>query len=168
MTLSWPRNPRGWILLAAMLGLAADAVWVNVENIRMKRLLLVGADTYRPSLGAGEVAPSFELSSVEGRAFRLADYRGTPLTIIYFSPDCHECETQAARWRWLHESGDAKSNRVLGVVNAEPWAVRAFREEHGIAFPVLLDTAGAFARAYRIMSVPTVIRIDENGRIGGM
>lgn len=46
-----------------------------------------------------------------------------------------------------------------------PAAARAFAEEHGLTFPILLDSDGAVSRAYRLRSLPSTFIVDRRGVI---
>jgi len=43
--------------------------------------------------------------------------------------------------------------------------VRAFAQEHGLTFPILLDETGAVAQIYRVRGVPTSFFINRQGVI---
>ena len=43
--------------------------------------------------------------------------------------------------------------------------VRAFAQEQGLTFPILLDKTGAVAQGYRVQGVPTSLFINREGVI---
>ena len=67
---------------------------------------------------------------------------------------------------------------VLGVANpktdehpqnsdvSEP-ELRAFIDEHGITYPVLMDTTGQLFSAYGVTAFPTTFMIDAKGNVFG-
>ena len=67
---------------------------------------------------------------------------------------------------------------VLGVANPKADSrpnnsdvseadVKAFIDEQGITYPVLMDTTGEMFSGYRIRSFPTTFMIDKDGNIFG-
>lgn len=45
--------------------------------------------------------------------------------------------------------------------------VKAFMAEGGYSLPVLLDTGGEVARAYRVNGVPSTFLVDSRGNLAG-
>ena len=45
--------------------------------------------------------------------------------------------------------------------------VKAFIDERGITYPVLMDTTGEMFSGYRILSFPTTFMIDKDGYVFG-
>jgi peroxiredoxin len=59
---------------------------------------------------------------------------------------------------------------VLAGVNLResPEAVRAFAQEFGIPFPLLLDAAGQSPRLFGLWGHPSTVLIDRQGRVVGL
>ena len=45
--------------------------------------------------------------------------------------------------------------------------VKAFIDEHGITYPVLMDTSSRLFGAYGVVSFPTTFMIDKDGNVFG-
>ena len=100
-------------------------------------------------LGAGDVAPAFELVDQHGETRRLADYRGQWLVLYFYPRDATPgCTTEACHFRddvpRLRELGA----QVLGVSLDSRDSHAAFAERYNLPFPLLADRDGAVARAY--------------------
>lgn len=58
---------------------------------------------------------------------------------------------------------------VIGINTAEEShpkeKAQAFRQKHGLTYPILLDETGAVAKAYRVQGFPTNVIIDRQGRL---
>ena len=68
----------------------------------------------------------------------------------------------------LYTAERARGLEILAVnstVQDSPAVARAFAEEHGLSFPILLDTDGAVSRAYRLRSLPSTFIVDRRGVI---
>jgi peroxiredoxin len=161
-TRSWLR----YLYALLVIGLAADVVWVNIQNhqLRLKSSDAIATSMGMPSVRLGSHAPPFDLASVDGRRYRLTDFHGTRLTIVYFATDCGECERQAPQWRCLYEGREDRRAAFLGVVKGTRHDVQVFAKQHRLPFPVVVDT-GAFAHAYGIDATPTLLEIDGQGAI---
>ncbi len=53
---------------------------------------------------------------------------------------------------------------VIGVdIEEKPESVRAFRDEHGLTFPLVIDPRGSVNPAYHLRGLPTSWLIDRQG-----
>jgi peroxiredoxin len=58
---------------------------------------------------------------------------------------------------------------MVGVnLRESPEAVRAFAQEFGITFPLLLDAAGQSPRLFGLWGHPNTVLIDSQGRVMGL
>ena len=97
----------------------------------------------------GTPAPDFEARDQDGHTFRLRDSRGRPV-VLYFYPedDTPGCTREACAFRDDLERFEATGAMVIGVSTQDESSHRAFRERHGLTFPLLADTDKAICRAY--------------------
>jgi len=97
----------------------------------------------------GTPAPDFEARDQDGHTFRLRDSRGRPV-VLYFYPedDTPGCTREACAFRDDLARFEATGAMVLGVSTQDESSHRAFRERHGLTFPLLADTDKAICRAY--------------------
>ena len=54
---------------------------------------------------------------------------------------------------------------MVGVNQESPKTAAAFMRKHGYMFPTLADTLGEVGKSYTVVSIPTVVIIDKNGKI---
>ncbi|MEA2314889.1 MAG: thioredoxin-dependent peroxiredoxin [Solirubrobacteraceae bacterium] len=126
----------------------------------------------------GDQAPDFELPDQDGRAVKLADFRGTPV-VLYFYPkaDTPGCTTQACGVRDHHEDYADAGAVVLGVSPDPVARVKKFHEKHALDFSLLADEDHAVADAYGVWvqksmygrtyygNERTTFVIDPDGRV---
>ena len=101
---------------------------------------------------AGEPAPAFELPDQEGRAVRLADFRGEKHVILYFYPkdDTPGCTREACDLRDRHAALGRRDVVVLGV-SADPVDSHArFAGKYDLPFRLLSDAGGEVSRRYGV------------------
>lgn len=91
-------------------------------------------------LEAGSTAPAFTLPDQDGAPVSLADFAGRKV-VVYFYPQASTpgCTTQACDFRDNLNSLAAAGYQVLGVSKDQQPALRRFREEQGLNFPLLSD-----------------------------
>ena len=117
------------------------------------------------------LAPDFQLSSLDGQAVSLRDFRGRPVMLNFWATWCGPCQLEMPFIQEIFEDSEfaAKGLAVLAVnIGESPDTVKDFVEGHGLSFPVLLDTTKDVALKYNIRGIPATFFIDENGIIQDM
>ena len=114
-----------------------------------------------------EKAPDFVLRDLNGRKFRLSDFRGKqPVLIIFSATWCTFCKEEIPHFRFIHE---AYANQGLEIVNIDiqesKEKVAKFTARYGLPYRVLLDENGDVAGIYDIRGVPSMVLVDPNGNI---
>ncbi|WP_209560442.1 thioredoxin-dependent thiol peroxidase [Frigoribacterium sp. PvP032] len=91
-------------------------------------------------LAKGAAAPSFTLDDESGAPVSLSDFAGRKV-IVYFYPAASTpgCTTQACDFRDNINSLAGSGYQVLGVSKDAPEALRRFKDEQGLNFPLLSD-----------------------------
>jgi peroxiredoxin Q/BCP len=99
-----------------------------------------GASAKSP-LTEGDVAPPFIARGDDGRTYTLEQFKGRPV-VLYFYPkdDTPGCTLEARRFRDDAPAYQAKGAVVLGVSFDDARSHQAFREKHGLTFPLLVGT----------------------------
>ena len=100
-------------------------------------------------LAPGTRAPDFEAPDQDGRPVRLRDFRGRPV-VLYFYPEDETpgCTREACAFRDNLVRFESLGAAVLGVSTQDEASHRAFRDKHGLTFPLLADADKAVCRAY--------------------
>jgi thioredoxin-dependent peroxiredoxin len=118
----------------------------------------------------GDPAPEFELPGTGGSTYRLADYRGRKVVLVFYPGDFTPvCTRQFCSYRDEGERLDAIDAAVLGISPQSVDSHERFAREKSLNVPLLADEDKAVARAYGIVAGPIVRRatfvIDEEGTI---
>ena len=97
----------------------------------------------------GDIAPDFDLETIDGGRFRLSDWRGQPVLINFWASWCGPCRREVpALIRALDEHG-ATGLTIVGVNIEESSSVaQNFVSEFGIDYDIPMDFDGAVFRAY--------------------
>jgi peroxiredoxin len=112
----------------------------------------------------GQRAPNFQLKRIDGRRVSLADLRGKPAVIVFWSAWCSSCREEAPRINALADEYERKGVRVLGI-NVKDSAARTESgvREFGIKYAVARDPDASVAHAYQVAGTPTIIFLDREG-----
>ena len=126
-------------------------------------------DTRDVGSRVGQLAPDFDLATLDGGRFRLSDWRGQPVLINFWASWCGPCRREVpALIRALDEHG-AQGLTIVGVNIEESTSVaQDFVGEFGVEYPIPMDFDGAVFRAYGgggSSGPPRSFFIDPNGVI---
>lgn len=115
-----------------------------------------------PEIGAQ--APDFALRDLEGNEVRLSDYLGRSVLLTFWATWCGPCRLEMPAFEYRYQELEDDSFTVLAVNYDEPEEdVRAFRDELGLSFPLILDPGGSVQRLYQIRGYPSSIFVDPQG-----
>lgn len=143
---------------------------------------VAGADSSTEENKAGdaasEVIPAvdFELTDQYGVAHRLEDYKGKTIFLNFWATWCPPCKAEMPDIQEIYETYDTEGEDalvVLGVATPSMGQegteeeIKAFLEENGYTYPVLMDTEGELFGAYGVYSLPTTFMIDREGNVFG-
>jgi peroxiredoxin len=148
----------GRVDLARLAALADDLLVVDADE----RVAVLGpsARARAAALRAG-VAPDVTLPDLDGTPMALSEQRGRKTVVVAFASWCG-CAYELPGWQAIQdELGDHGLDVVAVAIDEDVDDVRPFTD--GIGLPVLIDRDRAFAEAYALTNVPTVVWIDEAG-----
>lgn len=128
-------------------------------------LVWAAAVAAAPASLIGQSAPDFALPpAVSGDNVRLSEYRGQPVMLLFWSSQCGTCARQLAVMERLYETYHSSGLVVLGVaVDDDPQRAARYASAHRTRFPLLLDSAKAVSRDFKIDRLPTTVLIDRSG-----
>jgi peroxiredoxin len=114
----------------------------------------------------GAVAPDFSLLDTEGEQISLSDFRGQPILINFWATWCGPCRLEMPAIQERFEKFKDDGFVVLAVDFDEPLSdVRAYGDELGLTFTLLLDPGAEVQKLYRNRSYPSSFFVDADGVI---
>src|SRR5215472_9718720 len=125
-----------------------------------------------PGLALGSAAPEFDLPDLTGQHHTLNEYRGRPVLLVFFNPNCGFCRellprlSEAFASPPMEERGSRDSEtQILIVTTGDPEQNRALFGEHKLDFPVLLQKEMEVAAGYNAHGTPSGYLINPAGKI---
>lgn len=112
-------------------------------------------------------APDFTLFDIYGEEKNLSDFRGRVVILDFWATWCPPCKAEIPHFIELYNEYKDKGLEIIGValdLNAEK-VVRAFAEENGITYTLLLGEKEVSDLYGGIRSIPTTFVIDRKGEI---
>ncbi len=104
----------------------------------------------------GQPAPDFALRDQHGADVRLSSYRGRKAVVVMFYPFAFSrvCSGELCAVRDSLPTFESDGVQLLAVSCDPVYALRAFAEQDGLAFPLLSDfwPHGEVARAYGVFN----------------
>lgn len=125
-----------------------------------------GEAMIKEGLEKGDIAPDFELETLEGEKVSLSDFRGKRVMLNFWATWCPPCRAEMPDMQKFHENKDVVILAVnLTETESSEDNVPKFVEEYGITFRVPLDVDSSVSTLYQIRPIPTTYLIDSNGMI---
>jgi cytochrome c biogenesis protein CcmG, thiol:disulfide interchange protein DsbE len=157
------RDARRWRLLSLAV-LLLGAGWIWAARVRPSQ----GDTSQIPSPYPGFAAPDFTLETLGGETSSLAAQRGKVVIVNLWGSWCGPCRAEMPAIQRLYEREREQGLTVLAVhstVQDSEENARAFAQELGLTFPIVLDRDGAVSRTYRLRALPSTFIVDRKGKI---
>ncbi|BBI36732.1 peroxiredoxin family protein [Cohnella abietis] len=130
-----------------------------------------GIDISSQTIGInqGNVAPDFELNTLDGDSYKLSDFRGQKVIVNMWATWCPPCRAEMPDMQKFYEKHKDENTTVIAInmTTSEKSIDRIskFINEFGITFPVLLDEQNKVGDIYQVYALPTSFIIDSKGVI---
>jgi cytochrome c biogenesis protein CcmG/thiol:disulfide interchange protein DsbE len=153
------RRRRRWVAALALLALVAGTGVVlagRLEESGTTRSALVG----RP-------APALQGTTLDGRGFDLADWRGQVVLVNVWASWCAPCRQELPLLTSAYSALRSRGLHVVGIdVRDDPGTARAFLRQHGGApWPSLRDPEGELAVDWGTVALPETYVVGRDGTV---
>lgn len=170
-----------WILFVVVLGMLGWAIYDfidskenNADQFKNAEEVQVGeteienekGEETEVGLDIGNVAPDFELETLDGDMVKLSDFRGNKVMINFWATWCPPCRAEMPDMERFHQDKDI----VILAVNLTDTEnsiknIENFANEFNLTFPILLDKDLIASALYAIKPIPTTYMVDSKGYI---
>ena len=107
----------------------------------------------------------FQLTGLDGKPYRLSDYRGKVVVLNFWATWCPPCQREMPTLESLHKSGN-KDLAVLAISDEESKIISEYAaSKGGYTMPLLLDSGGKLHDRYGRRGIPHTIIIGRDGKI---
>jgi cytochrome c biogenesis protein CcmG/thiol:disulfide interchange protein DsbE len=153
------RDRRRWLVLTAVV--AAVAALTALFGFGLSR----DPRSIRFSPLMGKPAPDFALRTLgDDRTIRLSDLRGQIVVINFWASWCAPCREEHGDLQLAWNRYRDRGMVLLGVLYQDTEAgARAYREELGGDWPILLDPDSRTAINYGVFGVPETVIVRPDG-----
>lgn len=121
-----------------------------------------------PPLDGAEPVPPISLPTPDGEMISLNGYPGQVVFVNFWGTYCPPCVAELPELQEVYDELKDDGLVIIGL-NAEekPEKVKAFTEEKGITFPVVISDDATVNAIFGLKHMPTTWFIDKNGVLRG-
>ncbi len=122
----------------------------------------------------GNPAPVFELTDLDGKTVRLADFKGKVVVLEWFNPECPFVRAAHVKGSLVDAAERLEKRGIvyLAINSAAPGKQgygidvnRAGAEQFKLSHPILLDETGAVGKSYGATNTPHLYVVDAAGTL---
>lgn len=152
-------------LLVALIIIGALSLAVGVYGITQQSASSSTAPTEESLIPAFQkgAAPAIVGTTLDGKPFDLASYRGTPVVLNFWASWCGPCRRELPAI-----AAFAKAHPEIQVIGVDyqdsAKDARAFAKERGVTWPSVVDD-GPIGAAYKVPGLPSTFLIDAQGQL---
>ena len=126
----------------------------------------------------GNKAPEFSTTTETGEKFKLSDYKGKKVALVWYVKDnTPGCQAQVCSLRDSYKALQGQNVEVFAIAPGTQKTHQSFKAKNNVPFPLLMDEDNKIAELYGVWQekqmygkkymgvVRTTFLIDEKGKI---
>ena len=155
------KNP---LVLVALAAIVAVMLWAGIYVSRKSNGGAPAGSQLR-----GQLAPDFELQTLDGKNMKLSDFRGKAVLLNFWATWCGPCKIEMPWFVDLQKQYGPQGLQIVGVAmdDSSNEDIAKFVKEMDVNYPILLGKE-AVGQSYGGVGVlPTTFFIDRDGKFVG-
>jgi thiol-disulfide isomerase/thioredoxin len=115
----------------------------------------------------GNVAPDFELPTLDGKNFRLSDLRGKAILLNFWATYCGPCKIEMPWFVELQKQYGPQGFQIVGIAmdDASTEDIAKFVKEMGVNYPILIGKESVGQSYGGVGVLPTTFFLDRDGKV---
>lgn len=140
-------------------------VLMGLAGLVMYTLYTALTKETRGSVAAGEQAPDFVLTDLNGETRQLSDYKGKGVFLNFWGTWCEPCKKEMPHMEKLAKEYGGQVEILAVNVGESSFQVTSFAEQYGLSFPIVIDEGKEVMHAYGVDPLPTTFMIKPDGTV---
>ena len=132
--------------------------------LTMGAAIFMAIQWLQPKPNLPEIAPNFEIETVDGVRVSLQALQGQPVVLNFWASWCGPCKQETPAFNRFHEENPDIPMIGLAVDSGNASKVRSTAKRWGIQYPVAVAD-GSLQRTYDISTLPTTIVVGPDGKV---
>lgn len=118
----------------------------------------------------GRPAPEFVVINAEGEPFEVNQqtFQGKITVLSFWATWCVPCKVESPILESLYSEMQGKPFQMFAISGEQIELVQGYSKEKGLVYPVFVDSTSEVHNLYGVRGYPTIIVIDQHGRIDEM
>ncbi len=147
-------------------GGALGSITALAENALSSLTDIAGELGPAVGLAEGNLAPDFTITTVDGQELALSDLRDKVVLLNFWGTWCGPCRREMPEFQKAYEEWEEEGFLILAIAyNDTETAIRDFRDEFGLTFPLALDDSGEINDSYAVQTRPSTYIIGRDGLV---
>ncbi|MBW0001591.1 MAG: redoxin domain-containing protein [Verrucomicrobia bacterium] len=115
----------------------------------------------------GKAAPDWQLSDVNGKPLKLADFKGKVVVLDFWATWCPPCRAEIPGLVAIQKKYANQGLSIIGISLDEqgPTVVKPFIDRFAINYPVVMGNEKVLTDYGGISAIPTTFVIDREGNV---
>ena len=112
------------------------------------------------------LAKEFVLKDIDGKEFRLSQYRGKVVLVNFWATWCPPCREEMPSMDRAYEQLKKSGIIILAInIGEDEDTIFKFTADYPVSFPLLMDQDSSVINQWPVTGLPTTYVVDPNGHI---
>jgi peroxiredoxin len=142
---------------------------MKITKLILSLILVTIITTTGTALDVNEEAPTFSITTLDGKAFNLIDYRGKKkVHLVFWATWCPACTDKVPELKKMYNNKTSNDVKFLAInvgSNDSLKKVNKYIKKHKIKYAAAFDKGSKISTAYEIYGIPSQFVIDKKGNI---